>query len=580
MHEHDSMQVRIWIVSGLIICAFIGLGGKLSYLHLHNHSKMAGRGFTRPLIGYRGSIYPRAGKEYPMASSLPAHLYFVDPTAVNRKKGHEPWQMAKTASAALGLDEDWVLAKFSETNEQGVTNCYNKLGVSYDNRVFEMLSTNTVSGIGIEKVAVRNYPQQKAMSHVLGFVSDIGGGSGVEQYYDKYLRGTDGEIRGVPDAGRREIYSKRKSHAPSIAGNNIFLTLDHNIQYEVERELREVVETYTALSGWAIVQHVKTGEILAMASYPDYEPGNYGNFTGDRWVNRALVSVYEPGSIMKAITVSAALNEGLVTPDTMIEVGYGPWMYGGKPLQDHVERHLINGRISVSSALKHSSNIVNAKLGLMLGEKRFIAYMQAFNFGAPLGIDLPREERGLLPKPGTKRWDPLKITRMPIGQGVAVTGLQMINAYSCIANDGVMMRPFVVSKIVSPDGEVVLENKPEILGRPIRPEVARAVREMLYGVTEDGTGKRASVPGYSVAGKTGTAQKAIPGGYSQISYYASFLGVVPAHEPVFSVLVSVDSPKPQHTGGYVAAPVFSKIAMATARYLEVEPDMVLEATVK
>ena len=580
MYKCDDMRFRIWMVAGLIVCALLGVAGKISYLHLHNHSKMAGREFTRPLLGLRGGIYPRGGKTYPMASSLPAYLYFIDPTSVNWKKGHDPRQIAKVTSEALGMDEETVFSKFWALNKQGETNRYNRLGVSFDNDVFAALSTNTISGIGIEKVAIRNYPQKHRMSHVLGFVNDLGGGSGVEQYYDRYLKGTDGKIQGVPDAGRREIYVKRKVHSPSIQGCDIFLTLDHNIQYEVERELREVVEAFTALSGWAIVQHVKTGEILAMASYPDFEPGRYGAFSGDNWINKALVSVYEPGSIMKAVTVAAAMNERLVTPETMIEVGYGPWLYAGKLLNDHVTKHAPNGYISVRLALEHSSNIACAKLGLMLGEKRFVNYLQAFNFGSPLNIDLPREEHGILPRPGTRMWDKLKIVRMPIGHGVAVTGLQMISAYSTLANDGVAMRPYVVDRIISASGEEVFKNKPEVLGRPVRPEVARAVRDMLQGVTEEGTGTRASIPGYTVAGKTGTAQKAIRGGYSNVDYYASFVGMVPASEPVFTVLVTVECPKPQHSGGFVAAPVFSKIAMATARYLEVEPDMTLEATAK
>jgi cell division protein FtsI/penicillin-binding protein 2 len=568
MHER-GIQIRIWAVAVLLFLSFCGLGAKLAYLHLYDHSKMTGREYKRTLLGLRGGIYDCNGKRYPMAVSLPARTFYLDPEEV-KKKGHEPRQIARAVAETLGLDEAEVLAKFAETNRFGKINRYNKLGVSLDDRVLEALSTNTLSGIRAEEIVVRRYPQGHRMAHVLGFVNYTGiGGAGIEQQYDDYLKGTEGEIKGMRDAGQREIFSKRKAYAPPIAGHDIFLTLDHNIQYEVERALREVVETYDALHGWVIVQRVKTGEILAMASFPDFEPERYTEFPGDLWINKALVSVYEPGSIMKAVTVAAALNERLVTPETVIDAGEGSWFYAGKPLRDHVY-----GRVTVSTALKKSSNIVCAKIGLMLGEKRLLAYLRAFNFGAPLNIDLPREERGILPRPGTRAWDALKLTRMPIGQGIAVTGLQMINAYSTLANDGVMMRPYVVDRIVSPCGETVFKAKPEVLGRPVRPEVARAVREMLQGVTEEGgTGKRASVPGYSIGGKTGTAQKAVAGGYSSTDYYASFVGFVPAREPVFSVLVSVERPRPQHTGGYVAAPVFAKIAAATARYLEIEPDL-------
>jgi cell division protein FtsI (penicillin-binding protein 3) len=198
--------------------------------------------------------------------------------------------------------------------------------------------------------------------------------------------------------------------------------------------------------------------------------------------------------------------------------------------------------------------------------------MRGFGFGNKLGIDLPGEEEGILGN--WRTWDKLKPTRVPIGQGVAVTGLQMVNAYSTIANGGKLMRPYVVDKIVKPNGEVVFQTKPQVLGTPIRPEVAQAIREMLIGVTEDGgTGTRANVKGYTIAGKTGTAQHAVVGGYSSTEYFASFVGFVPARDPVFSVLVSVDRPKPQHTGGFVASPVFGKIAAATTRYLQVQPDL-------
>jgi len=549
----------------LLLVSFCGLGAKLCYLHLSNHSKVTGREYKRTLLGLRGGIYDCNGKQYPMAVSLPARLFYLDPKSV--KKEHDVGQIARTVSQHLGLPEAEVQAQFRRTDSR-----YIKLGYSLDDRVFEALSDPlTISGVGAEEMVIRRYPQGRRMSHVLGFVNNMGvGGAGIEQQYNRFLTGTPGMIESELDAGRREIWIRRKMYVPAIAGSDIYLTVDHNIQYEVELALKEVVEKFEASGGWAIVQRVKTGEILAMASYPDFDPGQYTQESLDVWRNSALAIVYEPGSIMKAVTVAAALNERIVTPNTLIDAGEGCWMYAGKPLRDHVM-----GRITVSTALKKSSNIACAKIGLMLGNKRLETYLRAFNFGEKLGIELPGEERGILAR--SKDWDKLKPVRVPIGQGVAVTGLQMINAYSTLANDGVMMKPYLVSRIVSSGGETVFKATPEVLGRPVRPEVARAVREMLIGVTEEGgTGKRASVPGYSVGGKTGTAQKAVPGGYSSTDYYASFVGFVPAREPVFSVLVSVERPRPQHTGGFVSAPVFARIATATARYLEVPPDQPVE----
>ena len=563
MHER-GIQIRIWIVAAVLFLALCGLGVKLAYLHLANHSKIT-REYKCTLLGLRGRIFDCNGSQFPMAVSLPARQFYLDPLAV--KKDHDKRQIAKTVADGLNLKESEVLAKFSQTDSR-----YIKLGISDNDRIFDLLGdVKHISGIGSEEHVIRSYPQGRRMSHVLGFVNDMGvGGAGVEQQFNRYLTGTPGLIESEVDAGRREIWSRRKTFVAPIPGSDVYLTLDHNLQYEVETAIKEVVEKFHATSGWAIVERIKTGEILAMASYPDFEPQNYGDETIDVWRNNALAIVYEPGSIMKAITVSAALNERVVTPDTVIDVGEGVWFYAGKPLRDHV-----TGRINVSTALKKSSNIACAKIGIMLGEKRLDAYLRAFNFGDKLGIELPGEERGILAR--VKDWDKLKVARVPIGQGVAVTGLQMVNAYSALANDGVLMKPYIVDKIVSSGGETIFKAKPNVLGRPVKPGVARAVREMLVGVTEEGgTGKHAQVPGYSVGGKTGTAQKAVRGGYSSTDYYASFVGFVPASAPVFCVLVSVERPQPQHTGGFVSAPAFAKIAATTARYLEVPPDLPFE----
>ncbi len=563
--DERGVLVRMWIVAAVLFLSLCGLGGRLGALHLRNYSKIK-REYTRELLGLRGRIFDCNGDQFSMAMSLPARQYFLDPKAV--KKGHDVRYIAKTVAESLGIKEDEVLAKFSQTDSR-----YIKLGVSLNDQAYARLANPTnISGIGSEELVVRAYPQGRHMAHVLGFVNNLGvGGAGIEQTFNHYLKGTPGVITSEVDAGRREIWSRRKIHVPPIPGCDVHLTLDHNIQYVVEQTLKEVVENFQALSGWAIVERVKSGAILAMASYPDFEPEHYTEESGDVWRNNALAIVYEPGSIMKSVTVASALNERLVTPDTLIEVGDGTWFYAGKPLRDHV-----TGTITVSTALKKSSNIACAKIGLMLGNKRLEAYLHAFNFGERLGIELPGEERGILAH--VKDWSKLTPTRVPIGQGIAVTGLQMINAYSTLANDGVMMRPYVVERVVTAAGETVFAAQPEVMGKPVRPEIARAVREMLIGVTEEGgTGKRAVVPGYSVGGKTGTAQKAVPGGYSSTDYYASFVGFVPARDPVFCVLVSVERPRPQHTGGYVSAPAFAKIASATARYLEIPPDEPVEA---
>lgn len=563
MYE-SSTKKRVIFIAAILLLLFSVLGGKLAWLHLGNHSKLSGRDYKMTTPALRGTIYDRYGKHNPLVMSLTARLYFFDHETVDKK--HDLEHIIAVMAEALELDPAETAAKMRQPKSR-----YVKLGVTSDSDVYERLKQDDISGVSWEPVVERRYPHNRLMSHVLGFVNKLGQGSaGVEQQYDRYLEGTPGLIEGTKDGGRRELIKWRKTYVEPLPGDDIYLTLDHNIQYVVERELREVVEKFEADAGWVIVQLVKTGEILAMASLPDFAPGAYNEYTQETWRNNALAIVYEPGSVLKAITVAAALNEGLVTPQSLFDVGQqGYWVYAGRPLRDHVF-----GQITVATALKKSSNIACARMGLMLGNRRMEAYLRAFNFGAKLGFDLPGEERGILAR--GKEWerDKLKLVRVPIGQGIAVTGLQLVNAFTTLANDGRMLRPHLIKRIVAPNGTEVYRAQPEVIGRPVRPEVARAVRTMLQAVTEEGgTGRRAAVSGYTVAGKTGTAQKAIPGGYSHTDYYASFVGFVPAQEPVFTVLVTIERPRPQHTGGFVAAPVFAAVATAAARYLEVAPDM-------
>jgi len=552
-------KVRASIIAGLLFFALAGLGARLGYFHFANHSKVE-RPYAQKLLGLRGRILDRNGAL--MAVSVPTWRFYVDRFKVDPK--HNKAFIINTVSDWLGVPREEVAAEFAQTNTWGKT-----LGTSSNPDAYDALMRDPkyISGIEAEEIAIRSYPQGRRMFHVLGAVNSKDAGfAGIELKLDSLLRGTPGEKNGEKDAKGRIIGGRPVTYTPAIPGNDVYLTLDNNIQYVVEQELKEVVEKFNAASAWSIVQDVKTGAILAMATYQEFNPEDYSDASKEGWRNHAISVVYEPGSIMKAMTVSAALNEKLVTPNTVMDAENGVFMYMGKPLRDHV-----TGRMTVAKALAESSNGICAKIGLQLGPQRLNAYMRGFGFGNTLDFDLPGEEVGIIGD--WKKWDKLKWSRAPIGQGVAVTGLQMVNAYSAIANGGKLMRPYVIDRIVSPTGEVLSQTKPHVITNAIPPEVAQAVREMLIGVTEAGTGKRADVKGYTVAGKTGTAQQAIKGGYSPTDYYASFVGFVPARDPVFCVLVTVDRPRPQHTGGFVAAPVFSKIATFTARYLEVPPDL-------
>ena len=311
---------------------------------------------------------------------------------------------------------------------------------------------------------------------------------------------------------------------------------------------------------------MRTGRILAMACRPAYDLNDYGAVSNDLRLNRAIGYVYEPGSTFKIATIAAALNEHVTEPGTVFDCENGHWLHAGHILRDYHP----HGRLCVADVLKVSSNIGAAKIAGLLGEQRMYRYLRDFGVGDRLGVDLPGEEGGILMPP--RKWSALSVSRIAMGQGVAVTALQMVNLLCCLGNDGFLMRPYTVDRIVNKDGDVVKRNEPYVLARPVRTETARLMCRMLARVTEEGgTGTKARVPGFTVAGKTGSAQKAVAGGYSDSAHVASFMGMLPAERPEIAIMVVVDEPQPLHTGGQVAAPIFSEIATQVIRYLDIPP---------
>jgi len=576
--KEESCEKK-WIIgfTVFLLVVLLGLSARLSYFHLANHSRLKHNDHKQTLLGIRGSIFDGSGNPVQMGVSLPAWQFEANRSGFREKhKKQEAREVIfDRVAEVLTVPRETVESAFAFSTNSTWSRL---LGVSANPDVYDALMRDSrhISGIQVKEIATRSYPQGPLMAHVVGFLDWQGKSvAGIEKKFEDDLKGTDGIIRGKLD-GRdlvdkwvRVIPSTIYDYVPPVHGNNIYLTLDSNIQYSVEKVLKETVEKFNAQGAWAIVQDVKTGAILAMAVYPDFNPN--GLKGGESWRNDAISTPYEPGSVMKTVTLAAALNEHLVTANTQIDVGYGPFMYAGTSL-----KNTASGNVTVARGFKISNNVVFAKLGLELRPQRIDAYMRGFGFGERLEIELPDEARGMIDakRRSWREWDKVKPTRVPIGQGISVTALQMINAYSAVANGGTLMRPYLVKRIVSPTGQMVYRGEPQEIGRPIRPEVAQTVRELMIDVTEEGTGLKARVPGYTVAGKTGTAQAwdSKIGAYSTTDYYASFVGFVPARNPVFSVLVTVDRAKPVYTGGSVAAPAFSQIAAATARYLEVLPD--------
>ena len=583
---------RFWIVVAALLVGSVAIGYRLVAVHLKLVDldiRAPSYWFTREIQGIRGGIYTDAGGRQPFARSVPVWEYHVDPRALNlkpansRQKPHTREGVVKTVAAALKMDEKKVRDAFWRVDSR-----YVYLATSYDTAAYGVMTNSSiVSGVIIDDKQVRRYPQGKLLAHVLGFVSKdpdnpVGAG-GIEMQYERYLKGVSGRVKGMRDARGREIRERRMVDVDPSPGADVYLTVDPGVQYEVEQALYEGFVNCRAKAGWSIVLDARKGSVLAMATYPTFEPEHYNKAGELTKKNRCISENYEPGSVMKTITACAVLNERMVSPDTMISTARNDPDYFKLPGDGS---HKWEPFMSVRDALVHSSNIVYGKLGYRLGPSKLWKYFKAFGFGRKTGIDLPGEETGILPD--WKKWDKASWSRAPIGQFVAVTPIQMAVAYGAVANGGKLMKPYIVDRVVSADGDVIFRNEPVEVGRPITAETARKVREMMLGVAKPGgTARRAAVKGYSVAGKTGTAQMKEGKGYSSMNYNASFIGIVPAADPAFVVLVTYQQPEHcssfkyheqtglplyNHQGGVCAAPVFSRIAATIARYLGVEPD--------
>ena len=562
----------------LIVAGFLAVGGRLTFIHCDLLEKKPDTPKTALFYetkGLRGSIYSADKNAAPFACSIPLRFYHLDPRAPIVEKARASGKLdeaVKTIARELDIPESEVAEAYGKKSRHVF------LKRSSDNNAYMALTNPRQPGLKIEEQDVRVYPFGKTAVHIVGCLnrdtSNRVGVCGIELSHQKNLVPISGQIRGFKTANRREVRAKRTLDIEAKNGHNIHLTIIPDIQCEMEDALYEGMTNAQAEAGWAIAMDVKTGAILAMASLPTFEPETFNKFPETNYKNRAIAFNYEPGSVMKTITAAAALNEGITSPEKTYYTERSAWYYCGRILN---ESHRMDDYLSLRDALVHSSNITYAKVGLELGPQRLWEYMRKFGFGVKTGIDLPAEESGILGN--YKKWDKLKWSRAPIGQGVAVTAIQLCSAYAAIANDGILMRPYVISKIVSSDGEEIYRHSPVEVHRVIRSDVARTVRKMMLGVAKrGGTARRAAVPGYTIAGKTGTAQ--MPGvnnrGYSSTDFWGSFVGIIPATTPRLAILVTYQKGNRRirmNQGGQNAAPVFRRIATMAMRYLEVAPDL-------
>lgn len=554
------VRIRIRLVGFCFIAVFGLVAVRAFHLQVvcqDDWKKRAERQHQRviPLTPERGTIYDRNGEE--LALSIEVDSVFVEPAKIT-----DPERTARALSAALSLPYASTKGKL-ESKRNFV---WIKRQVSQ--RESAAVRELKLPGIGFTKEHRRYYPNSEVGAQVLGFTGlDPKGLEGVELQYDGVILGQGGYLVTERDALGRGLGPGDPVVKKGRGGSSLTLTLDKNLQYIAEKELAAGVREARAKAGTIVVLDPRSGAVLAMASQPDFNPNAPGKYRPDNWRNRAICDTFEPGSTFKPILVAAALNEGLVHPEQKIYCENGAFRVGGRTIHD--TRRYEN--LTVAEILKVSSNIGTAKIGKMLERERFHNYIQAFGFGQSTGIHLPGEVTGLVRRPS--QWFEIDLAAISFGQGISVTPLQLAAATAAIANGGYLMAPYVVEKIVDNYGQVE-KHEQRLVRQVVSEKAARQVRDMMIAATEEGgTGTLASVPGFRVAGKTGTAQKVDPvtGGYSVDKRIASFVGFVPAEDPRLVVLVAIDEPTGKTYGGLVAAPVFSKFATQALRYMNVTP---------
>lgn len=502
----------------------------------------------------RGTIYDRNGKI--LAMNLDRPSVYAIPSEIKN-----PLAVSKQLAPILNLPQSQLLKSLRKKSE------FVWIQRKITPEKMAQLEAAQIKGIRSVMESKRVYPRGPLMGQLIGFAGlDNQGLEGIERQHDSTLRGTEGAIILERDAYGKSVFPKDLQYIEPTQGKDLYLSLDERIQFISERELDRMLKETGAKGGTAIVMDPWTGEILAMAVRPEFDPNTVRTASPDQWRNRAISDFYEPGSTFKIVTAAAALEERLVTADELIDCEDGVYAVRGGRIRDHDPF----GVISFQQVIAHSSNIGTIKVAEMLGETRLASYIRAFGFGARLGIDLKGESPGLLRK--TDHWSGRSLASISIGQEVGVTPLQMITATSALANGGYLMTPQIIRTIQGNNGEN--HSAPHIQRRVLSEKTTKTMTRILKTVvSNEGTARRAAVQGYAVAGKTGTAQKIDPetGRYSRNKYVSSFVGFAPADDPVVTILVMVDEPQGIAWGGEIAAPVFSAIADEVLYYLKVPP---------
>jgi cell division protein FtsI/penicillin-binding protein 2 len=552
----------------------------------------------------RGDILDARGNL--LATSVFVKTVCADPTLLLGRQA----ELARAIAPILGLDEAFVYQRMlprTYVDEDGATNQFKSIRLKQkvptetwvklqetmrqlqfgvdesklprkERQKFADLRTR---GIFCEPVddQLRTYPNQRLAAHVLGYVgftpastnhpddSITVGVEGVERAFNSKLTGVNGWLVTETDSRRRELAVFREQNVAARDGLNVVLTIDSVVQHVLEAALAEAMEKHTPISASGIVLRPSTGEILGMASLPSFDPNRLAESTPDTRRNRNITDIVEPGSTFKIVVVSGALDESVVTLRDVFDCEHGQFVFGGRVLHDHDPYD----RLTVESIITKSSNIGSAKIGIKLGADKLYEHIRAYGFGARTGIPLPGEVPGILHP--VNKWSKVSIAQIPMGHGIAVTRLQMAMAMAALANDGRLMRPMLVKRLEDRTGHTVVEYTPQCVRQVVSTNAARdMVKALKTVVTKDGTAPKAELEHYTVAGKTGTAQKVENGAYVRGKYISSFIGFFPADQAELCISIVLDEPKQGYYGGQTAAPIFKSVAESCANYLNIRPD--------
>jgi cell division protein FtsI (penicillin-binding protein 3) len=553
-------KLRVFLVGFVFIVLFAVIGAKAFHLQVYRSpwlAQKASRQYEQSLTasGKRGTVYDRNLRE--MAITVDVASIAARPSEIKNLQS-----TSKALAKALKMDYRQI--------KQSLKSKSPFVWIKRQASPKETEAVNALELAGIEFVPerCRFYPNKTLASQALGFTGLDGYGlEGVEFAYDRYLRGSDNNLTVFKDALGKVFDEKQKNDA-RIDGHNIILTIDRTVQYIAENALAEAVKEYSAKSGIAIVMEPQTGAILAMAQAPFFNPNAYTDFNKALWRNRAITDPFEPGSTMKIFSAAAAIESGNVRASDIFFCENGTYKIGKNVVHD-IKKF---GWLSLQQIVKYSSNIGAVKISEKLGPEKLYGMFRKFGFGDKTGIDSPGETAGSLSY--YKNWTSVDSASIAFGYGISVSAIQLIAAVSAIANDGILMKPYLVQAITDDSGQPLKQFQPQMVRRVIKDQTAQTIKAIMKTViTTGGTGTNAALENYTVCGKTGTTRKLDENGtYSNSKHIASFVGFTPAEKPQLAILVVIDEPQGQYYGGTVSAPVFRKIARETLNYLNITPE--------